>query len=97
MKNEPAFPAPTEVTQCSKCGEFTLLDSGSCGMSLRDWFAGQALAGLIGLDALLAAKRIREILSGAPAELRDETMSTERVSQDAYRFADAMLREKNHG
>ena len=38
----PAFPLPTEVSQ----NHFGNPD-GYLGMSLRDWFAGQALAGLL--------------------------------------------------
>jgi hypothetical protein len=48
------------------------------GMSLRDWFAGQALAGIIAAHANPAALSLP--VRGAS------------VSEDAYAFADAMLR-----
>lgn len=38
----PAFPIPDVVTASEQ-----LWESGAPGMSLRDWFAGQALAGLL--------------------------------------------------
>ena len=38
----PAFPCPVEFDPNQQ-----LVSRGSFGMSLRDWFAGQALAGLV--------------------------------------------------
>ncbi len=49
------------------------------GMSLRDWFAGQALAGLVQLRAIHEAARD----AGEPAEAL--------TAQAAYQYADAML------
>jgi hypothetical protein len=39
----PAFPCPVEFDPNNQ-----LVSHGSFGMTLRDWFAGQALAGLLG-------------------------------------------------
>jgi hypothetical protein len=38
----PAFPTPVEFDPNGQ-----LISHGSCGMKLRDWLAGQALAGLM--------------------------------------------------
>lgn len=52
------------------------------GMSLRDWFAGQALAGLV-------TSNVRDCLYG--------TQSADRYAEDAYCIADAMLAERAKG
>lgn len=49
------------------------------GMTLRDWFAGQALVGLIRPEVCWT--------DGVPAQLR--------LAKDAYQFADAMLAERD--
>jgi hypothetical protein len=54
------------------------------GMSLRDWFAGQALAG----DFASQSEEIGEFRNGLP----DEEIAA-RV-ETFYRFADAMLAER---
>lgn len=51
------------------------------GMSLRDWFAGQALA----ISALAALGRTME---------GKETPTAQQVAADAYEMADAMLAER---
>lgn len=56
------------------------------GMSLRDWFAGQALAGL------LAADPARHIPNGITPEEARRTLANE-----AYVIADAMLEERTQG
>ncbi len=48
------------------------------GLSVRDWFAGQALAALIGIGRLTGS------INAMAAEL----------SADAYRYADAMMAER---
>lgn len=65
----PAFPKTREA----------IIDSRSAGMTLRDWFAGQALAGLVQLRAVHEAARE----SGEPAE--------KITAAAAYEYADAML------
>jgi hypothetical protein len=72
----PAFPRPASVDPSSG----TLPDGDSVieqqeGMSLRDYFAGQALVGLL---AFSPAEADRQLPPGAAAD-------------DAYRIADAML------
>ena len=42
----PAFPVPLAVSPSGDVYSADQLAIGSGGMSLRDWFAGQALAGL---------------------------------------------------
>lgn len=66
MADEPAFPVPD-------CGAYQYP-----GMSLRDYFAGQALAGLI---------------LKAPVEVtvENETDLVRMVVRGAYNYADAML------
>lgn len=47
----PAFPQ-LDVTACERDGHGDLIDpftSAAGGMSLRDWFAGQALAGMLAM------------------------------------------------
>ena len=71
----PAFPAPAGVSHIT-----------SQGMTLRDWFAGQALSG------------IRE-LQGNWVPNNDEERGfakrrAEWAAEAAYRYADAMLTER---
>lgn len=77
----PAFPCTNE--QFGSAGA-------SSGMTLRDWFAGQALAGLIrNRDAL-------HVLNGAP-----DFPVKANVAEAAYSIADAMLaaraKDAGHG
>ena len=69
----PAFPHDTIFD------EGRLVSVGSPGMSLRDWFAGQAMHGR------LASMRGRT---------RDEAIP-ERVAENAYRMADAMIKARD--
>jgi hypothetical protein len=55
--------------------------TGEDGMSLRDWFAGQALAGLVGSECIHLA-----IPNGAQT---DKSMA-----QMSFELADAMLRAR---
>ena len=66
MDNPNAFPT-NDITPCHP------------GMTLRDWFAGQALAGL------LAHPRCRDVF--------DEGLS-ECLAEEAYHIAGAMLAER---
>jgi hypothetical protein len=62
--------------------------TGGDGMSLRDWFAGQALAGYI--SANITAAEFSRSLSD-----EDKALSVgEAIAQRMYRFADAMLAER---
>jgi hypothetical protein len=67
--NPNAFPA---------CNEANV--NGTMGMTLRDWFAGQALAGMC---ASYPEYERRETL--------DQTRGGKRISEAAYVLADAML------
>ena len=71
MKNEPAFPTGTGVTPYKS------------GMTLRDYFAAQAMQGLIAHE-----ERAKQ-LSGANLGDFDE-----RVAFAAYRYADAMMERR---
>jgi hypothetical protein len=53
------------------------------GMSLRDWFAGQALAGL------LACKRFRPFMSDG-AEI-----NTELIASNCYEIADGLIAQRS--
>ena len=55
----------------------------SPGMSLRDWFAGMALQGLLAAEA-----HPRSI--GTTYELQEQ------IPEHAYKFADAMIAERNN-
>lgn len=59
-------------------------DYASAGMSLRDWFAGQALAGLIGDQSFRAYARSHAGKSGPAIH-----------AEAAYQVADAMLAERS--
>jgi len=78
MDNPPAFPVKvkrnTSSDPLATPREFRLE-----GMSLRDWFAGQALAGLCSTD--------RESTNSALDDFQA-------VAADAYEYADTMLAER---
>lgn len=75
----PAFPKPWEVKRESGCYQ--------PGMSLRDYFAGQALAGLAtGQEMLLANHDLT-------AEFGTRGIDNLQANK-AYRLADAMLAER---
>lgn len=59
-------------------------DSGGRGMSLRDWFAGQALAGMLA-DPNVAI---------GDADEAEERKCDLRLGRCSYRIADAMLAER---
>ena len=52
----------------------------SAGMTLRDWFAGQALVGLLASEGSLQSERHGVTVDG--------------LANHCYRFADAMLAER---
>ena len=55
------------------------------GMSLRDWFAGQISAGMHANPDLM------ELLTAGPYSVED---GPERLAKAAYRYADAMLKQR---
>ena len=69
----PAFPRPISV---SSIGD-TSWDQD--GMSLRDYFAGQAMVGIVGNFE----------------EAADAAAKADAVAEDAYILADAMLKARN--
>ena len=75
----PAFPRP----RSARPKDERFPDSAQEGMSLRDWFAGQALAGAIAASA---------------NETADPAISTqgyaELMARGSYRLADAMLKAR---
>lgn len=73
----PAFPQNCEQ-RCSQHYHYS-----DAGMSMRDWFAGQAINGVIALQ-------IEAIKSGMPVG----DMPTQ-VATQVYKLADAMLSERN--
>jgi hypothetical protein len=72
MSEQPAFPCFNNADW-----EYNWLHK---GMTLRDWFAGQALVGLIGGDGEL------NVYAGDKGEVK--------VAQDAYLIADAMMKAR---
>ena len=72
----PAFPQTRQQWQDSQTGgRFVAVDY-TGGMTLRDWFAGQALAGLI---------------QGYTVAYGSPTSRPQEVVREAYNYADAML------
>lgn len=78
----PAFPAPGVYGDDNVAHR--VLENGEPGMSLRDYFAGQALAA-IGLRP------------SRPADGRQEATCFAAVAADCYALADAMLRARGPG
>ncbi len=72
----PAFPCDAAISNTSRV----------TGMSLRDWFAGQALAGIC---ATLDPEEIADLSGGYLHGIRE--------SKAAYCLADAMLRARRKG
>ena len=69
----PAFPRPALFEPSG-----SLADQGWLGMSLRDWFAGQAISGILGRVEF--------------DDLKDKTVyEEEHFARIAYSIADAML------
>lgn len=59
------------------------------GMSLRDWYAGQALIGMLSNDEFIKAMVLEE--------LTNKTKHHKSAAIGAYRFADAMIAEREKG
>lgn len=78
----PAFPIQN--------AQFTEAYGGAPGMTLRDWFAGQAMHGIVGsIGSEEAYLRLR-----GHAQSEDLTVS-QWIARDAYKQADAMLAERS--
>ena len=71
MDNPPAFPLVSDII-------------GHCeGMTLRDWFAGQALGAIVTATS-----------NGQHQPARDERNLIEGMAHDAYELADALMAER---
>jgi hypothetical protein len=79
-RNPPAFPQ-----QCADALDVGMVHE---GMSLRDWFAGQALAGLIAAPSDTPWGYVIASTKGIPPDV---------VAREAYVIADAMLRARGEG
>ena len=79
-----AFPEPFQ----GHCGERDHAATCGCyldkGMTLRDWFAGQALIG----GACLSARALKVMKAGGQLTAKD-------VAEVAYEVADAMIAARN--
>lgn len=76
----PAFPSQADVYKSEETGTLVRLKPEGCdGMTLRDWFAGQALTGM---------------LASAPVADRSKP-NHKGWAANAYAFADAMLAERS--
>lgn len=76
----PAFPQ-FAVDACQRDGHGDLIEpftTSEGGMCLRDWFAGQALTGLLAANATYGGR----------------TDNREKLAGDAYQHADAMLKAR---
>jgi len=72
-------PVPTVNGKGERIGDWVWDDSGFTeGMSLRDYFAGQALAGMLAF----------------PKNAPSVHVTSEGWVEEAYKFADAMISEK---
>lgn len=76
----PAFPVPPD--QLFEIGDRSQWLSANPGMSLRDWFAGQALQGWL---ASYPESGFHPVKSG----------NLDEVASEAYAMADAMLRARS--
>lgn len=76
----PAFPRPFSARHDDEV--YPAFD----GMTLRDWFAGQALAGIM-------ANHVR--MYGTNGEMWDMPPTPDELADDAYHTADAMLRKRD--
>lgn len=57
-----------------------------CGMTLRDWFAGQAMQGIVGsIDGEDNYQRLRDLAN------REDISVSQWIARDAFKQADAML------
>lgn len=84
----PAFSTPVTKT-CAEMGGFQY-QSQHPGMSLRDWFAGQALVGLLATPG----SPTREQCLHFGVDPDSKTAGADTYAATAYVFSDAMLRAR---
>lgn len=85
MNSEPAFPHSYKIPEPER--PLTIGDTQTVhGLSMRDWFAGQALAGML----MTGSANIDLIINGKTQKYN--------IPQAAFAIADAMLeaRKENH-
>jgi hypothetical protein len=83
MKNPKAFPG----TEAHWYDEGKTGETYHPGMTLRDYFAGQVLVGMLVDSKTLAA--IKEVAE------EDNKNPSETIASNCYELADAMLKERN--
>jgi hypothetical protein len=84
----PAFPfTPNEQTILPNGTWNQTYEPGESGMSLRDWFAGMALQGIVGSTVYVTAI--------VTAEDADPPKILQSFAANAYDIADAMIAERN--
>lgn len=91
--NEPAFPQPIAS---HGNGMYTSAEKfpSNAGMSLRDWFAGMALQGMLACS-LYSPDKVLD--SRVPAKWDGPDGWGAFLSGTAYKYADAMLAERQKG
>jgi hypothetical protein len=93
----PAFPYRGPGGFVEHQGTQHEVDINATGMTLRDWFAGQALAGMIASRGIFEAMKefkTKAVAGGmAPLEF-ERDIEFPGYANAAYRVADAMLKER---
>lgn len=93
----PAFPSVTNINVPPTApGHYssTTVKGGSVGMSLRDWFAGQALIGLLSSDLMPAGEKSNSLNDSAKwADVRRKDNPVD-IASRSYRLAQAMVKER---
>jgi hypothetical protein len=82
-----AFPQPAEWNPQGDC-----INSGQSGMTLRDWFAGQALSGSLASqnpESYWAFKTFPEDVMGS------DSPEKKGIAKLCYELADAMMAERS--
>jgi len=85
MKNQPAFPRPASAAHAHG------MHSPQEGMALRDYFAAKALQGIL-TNGGWVSMYVEAVSKDGPLE--NMSMVAELLSDDAYTFADAMLKAR---
>ena len=85
MKNDggPAFPRPNSTDEHSQPCNVSYAED---GMSLRDWFAGKALQGILAVPDVDS-----QSIPGKEGDVLEISDWVEYLPQVAYDYADAML------
>ena len=81
-KDIPAFPSPNDVV----CGD--IMTHGHSGMTLRDYFAGMALSGILGNSQF---ERDRQKIDGEMSGDKQDMA----IANICYSFADLMIAERD--